>query len=201
MAKQAVEFFFDFASPYGYIASHLVDAVAAKHGRTVNWQPFMLGAVFKVAGTQPLINYPLKGDYSRHDMDRTARLYKVPFRMPEVFPIATVGAARIFHVLAAEQPAAAIPWAKAAYKAYFADNRDISQAPVLQALLDEQGLDVAAVLAAAETAEIKTKLRTVTEGAVARGVFGSPYFFVDGEPFWGNDRLDMMDRWLATGGW
>jgi 2-hydroxychromene-2-carboxylate isomerase len=201
MAKQDIEFFFDFASPYGYIAAHLVQGLAAKHGRAVKWQPFMLGAVFKVAGTQPLVNYPLKGDYSRHDIARTARLYQVPLRMPDVFPIGTVSAARIFYWLAEQQPEAAVPWAKAAYKAYFADNRDISQTPVVAALLAEQGLDVATALAGAESAAIKAHLRTVTEGAVARGVFGSPYFFVDGEPFWGNDRLDMMDRWLATGGW
>lgn len=201
MTKPDIEFFFDFASPYGYVAAHLIEGVAAKHGRAVTWQPFMLGAVFKVAGTQPLVNYPLKGDYSRHDMARTARLHNVPLRMPDTFPIGTVGAARIFYWLAAHQPAASVPWAKAAYTAYFADNRDISQAPVLEALLKEQGLDVAAVVAGMESAEIKAQLRAVTEGAVARGVFGSPYFFVDGEPFWGNDRLDMMDRWLATGGW
>ena len=196
-----IEFYFDFSSPYGYIASRRVDAIGAKFGREVTWRPFMLGAVFKVAGTLPLTQYPLKGEYSKHDFARTARLYDVPFNMPAKFPIATMAAARGFYWLEANQPAKAKPFARAAYQAYFADGCDISDPTVLSAVADESGVDAPTMLAGTQAPEIKERLKAVSAEAIERKVFGSPFLFVDGEPFWGADRLDMAERWLETGGW
>lgn len=200
MAKP-IEFYFDFSSPYGYVASHRIDGIAARHNRTVDWKPFMLGAVFKVAGTLPLVNYPLKGDYSKHDFLRSARLHNVPFRFPSKFPVGTIAAARGHYWLVDEIPAVVHDFDKAVYKAYFADDRDISDAGVVADTAASLGVDRAAFLAAIERPEIKAKVKEMTDEAIARGVFGSPFIFVDGEPFWGNDRLDMVDRWLTTGGW
>jgi 2-hydroxychromene-2-carboxylate isomerase len=191
-----VEFWFDFSSPYGYLASPRVEAVAAKHGRAVAWRPFLLGAVFKSEGTQPLTEYPRKGAYSRRDFERTARLHGIPFRMPEPFPIATVAAARAFYVvLDRDGETAAARLARSLFAAYWVDGRNIA----------EPGL-VAQVSGLArgqfETAAAKERLRAATAEAIEeKGVFGSPFFIVDGEPFWGADRLEQVDRWLATGGW
>ena len=196
-----LEFYFDFSSPYGYIASRLIDELAARHGREVAWRPFLLGAVFKVAGTAPLVSYPLKGDYSRRDFARTARLHGIPFNMPDPFPVGTVGCARAFYWLERTLPAKAHAFATAAYGAYFADGIDISQTDRVTDIAAGLGIDRAALLAGMDDPATKSRLREVNDEALSRGVFGSPFIFVDGEPFWGSDRLDMIDRWLRTGGW
>src|SRR5574342_287122 len=84
-----IEFYFDFSSPYGYLATTRIDAVAARFGREALWRPILLGVAFKVTGSQPLPSLPLKGDYAKRDMARFARLWNVPFRIPTKFPIAT----------------------------------------------------------------------------------------------------------------
>lgn len=197
-----LEFYFDFASPYGYIAAQRIDALAQKHNRSVDWRPMLLGAVFKVAGTQPLTEYPLKGKYSTYDFQRSAREHGISFRMPSKFPLGTVGACRGTYWLKATDPDKAVPFLKAAYKAYFVEDRDISSNEVLADIAAGLGIDRAAFLAGLEQPDVKAKLREVTEDAIqTRGVFGSPFIFVDGEPFWGADRLDQIDRWLSRGGW
>ncbi len=200
MAKP-LEFYFDYSSPYGYVASHRIDAIAAKHGRTVDWKPYMLGAVFKIAGTQPLVSYPLKGDYSKHDFLRSARLHGVPFRFPSKFPLGTIAAARGHYWLGESKPAVVHDFDRAVYGAYFAEDRDISDSGIVADIAASLGVDRAAFMAGIELPATKAKVKEVTDEAIARGVFGSPFIFIDGEPFWGNDRLDMVDQWLATGGW
>lgn len=197
-----LEFYFDFASPYGYIAAQRIEAIAQKHGRSVDWRPMLLGAVFKVAGTQPLTEYPLKGKYSTHDFNRSAREHGIAFRMPSKFPLATIGACRATYWLKTTDPDKAVPFLKAVYKAYFVEDRDISSTEVLADIAADLGIDRKAFLAGIEQPEIKNRLREVTDDAIQqRGVFGSPFTFVDGEPFWGADRLDQVDRWLSRGGW
>lgn len=196
-----LEFYFDFSSPYGYIAANRIDAIAAKHGRSVIWRPFLLGVAFRSSGGQPLVDYPMKGDYSRADFDRSAREHAIPFAMPARFPLATQTASRGFYWLDAQDPELARRFAKAAYAAYFAEGQDITDMAVLGELASGLGIDAPAMLAAAASEPWKARLRDVTDAAVGRGVFGSPFIFVDGEPFWGADRLDMIDRWLARGGW
>jgi 2-hydroxychromene-2-carboxylate isomerase len=197
-----VEFYFDFSSPYGYLASTRIDAMAARHGREVAWRPFMLGAVFKLAGTAPLTQVPLKGDYSVRDFKRCARLYGVPFAMPAKFPVNTIVAARAYYWLMADKTEQARPFARAVLDAYFVHGRDISERDVVGEIAAARGIDRGALLAGVEAATAKEQLKAVTDEAInIRGVFGSPFVFVDGEPFWGSDRLDMVDRWLATGGW
>src|SRR5512134_3771445 len=95
-----IEFYFDFSSPYGYLASTRIDAIAARFGRETVWRPILLGAVFRVTGGKPLPMLPLKGDYAARDTARFARLWGVPFRLPGKFPIATQAAARAFYWVA-----------------------------------------------------------------------------------------------------
>ncbi len=197
-----IEFFFDFSSPYGYIASHLIDDVAARHDREVEWKPFLLGAVFKIAGTKPLIEVPLKGDYSRKDFSRSARMYNIPFAMPAKFPIATVATARAFYWLAAQDAALARRFARAAYAAYFVQGRDVGDVELVLALGENLGVGRDNLATGLQEPTVKEKLKTVTDEAInERGVFGSPFIFVDGEGFWGSDRLPMIERWIETGGW
>jgi len=194
-----IAFYFDFSSPYAYLASSQIGTVAARHGRAVDYRPMLLGAAFRVSGQRPLVDIPIKGDYSRHDMARSARHAGIEFRLPDKFPISTVQAARVFLVRQSTSPDAAIDFMHAAFRAYFVAGRDISDTAVLADLLRSLGADADAVLAAAAQPELKDRLKQSVDEAIARGVFGAPFFLVDGEPFWGCDRLPQIERWLATG--
>lgn len=196
-----LDFYFDFSSPYGYIASHRIDALAARHGRSVRWRPTLLGAIFKVTGGQPLPSIPLKGDYSRRDFARSAAFHGVPFRHPSMFPIPTVAPVRAYYWLQAQDGAQAIGLARALYDAYFQKDRNISDSETVVTIAGELGLDAAAVRAGLSDAAVKERAKNEVDACVARGVFGSPFLLIDGEPFWGMDRFDQAERWLATGGW
>jgi 2-hydroxychromene-2-carboxylate isomerase len=196
-----IDFYFDFSSPYGYLASTKIDELAAKHGRAVIWRPILLGAVFKITGGQPLATIPLKNSYSAHDMARSARLMNVPFKLPTKFPVGGQAPSRAFYWVGDKDPALAKKLAQALYHAYFAEDRDISNPEVTGNVAAKLGVDKAGLSQALNEPAIKERLRIEVDAAIERGVFGSPYIVIDGEPFWGSDRLDQVERWLATGGW
>jgi len=196
-----IEFYFDFSSPYGYFASEKIDALSSKYGREVSWRPFLLGVVFKTTGGAPLPSVPLKGPYSARDIVRSAKFYGVEYRHPSVFPISSVSPCRAFYWLDAKDPKRAKALARALYRAYFVDNTDISSAEGIVAVCSKFGLSADETRVALADQVIKDRTRTEVDKAIARGAFGSPYIIVDGEPFWGSDRLDQIDRWLQTGGW
>lgn len=199
--KAPIDFYFDFASPYGYIASTRIDEVAARHGRTVAWRPILLGVVFKTTGMGPLPSVPLKGAYSLRDFARSARLYGVPFQMPKAFPFNGVAPSRAFYWLQDRDPGLARRFAQAAYHAAFPGQQDITKPETCADLAANLGVKREDTLAALNDAAVKDRLRIEVEAAIAKGVFGSPFIVIDGEPFWGADRLDQVDRWLQTGGW
>jgi 2-hydroxychromene-2-carboxylate isomerase len=196
-----IDFYFDFSSPYGYFAASKIEDIAARHGREVTWRPILLGAVFKVTGQQPLPTIPLKGDYSKRDLERTARLYNVPFSIPSKFPIGTTAPARAFYYMANKDPALAKRLALALYVAYFADDLDISSPEVTTDIAALAGVDKEEMKQALNDPAVKDRVRREVDAAISLGVFGSPYIVVDGEPFWGADRLDQVEKWLSTGGW
>ena len=197
---QPIDFYFDFSSPYGFLASRKIDALAAKYGRTVDWHPVLLGVIFKETAMTPLTMIPLKGEYSKRDFARSARFHGVDFRMPTKFPIASQAPARIVLWLKTRDPALAVRVAKALYRAYFLDNIDISDPESAVAVAASEGVGAGEIRTASGDPAVKEQLKREVEQAMARGVFGSPYIVVDGEPFWGVDRFDQIDRWLATGG-
>jgi 2-hydroxychromene-2-carboxylate isomerase len=197
-----IDFYFDFSSPYGYLASERIEAIAAKHGRGVDWHPIMLGVIFKQTGAAPLTMIPLKGDYSRRDMARSARLNGIAdFRMPSKFPIPSQAPARVVLWQKRQDEGIAVKLIHALYRAFFAVDLDISTPENTVAVAATCGIDATAARAAIDDPAIKELLKQENEKAMMRGVFGSPFIIVDGEPFWGMDRLDQVERWLATGGW
>jgi 2-hydroxychromene-2-carboxylate isomerase len=196
-----IDFYFDFSSPYGYIASSRIDDIAAKYGREVVWRPILLGAVFKITGQQPLPTIPLKGSYAKHDLVRSARLVGIPFKLPTKFPIAGQAPSRAFYWLGDKDAPLAKKLALALYRAYFAEDRDISSPEVTANVAAKLGVDRAELLAALADPAVKERLKTEVDAAIERGVFGSPYVVIDGEPFWGSDRIEQIEKWLATGGW
>lgn len=196
----AIDFYFDFSSPYGYMMSERIDALASRHGRSVRWRPFLLGAVFKHTGAQPSPKVPLKGEYAEHDMARSARFLELPFQWPEAFPVSTHQAARAFYWIEEQDAQKAHDFAQAVFRTYFVDGRDVSQ---LDAVLDcaaAQGIDRDALAAAVADDAVKNRLREVCDDVIERKVFGSPFIVIDGEPFWGVDRLPQIERWLEKGG-
>jgi 2-hydroxychromene-2-carboxylate isomerase len=186
--KAPVDFYFDFSSPYGYLASHKIEALAAKHGRAVAWRPMLLGAAFKATGSGPLPSIPLKGDYAKRDFLRSARFHGIAFRIPDPFPVSTVAACRAFYGSPEDKRVAL---AKALFRAYFVDNVNIGEASEVLKVCSPLGLRPEI-----DSQTVKDKTRAEVEAALARGVFGSPYIVVDGEPFWGVDRFDQIERWL-----
>jgi 2-hydroxychromene-2-carboxylate isomerase len=196
----AIDFYFDFSSPYGFLASQKIDALAEKYGRSVDWHPVLLGVIFKETAMAPLTMIPLKGEYSKRDFARSARFHGVDFRMPSKFPIASQAAARLVLWLKARDPVLAVRVAKALYGAYFLGDIDISDPEAAVAVAASLGVDANEARKAIGEPAIKEQLKREVEQAMARGVFGSPYIVVDGEPFWGVDRFDQIERWLATGG-
>ena len=187
--KPSIDFYFDFSSPYGYLASHKIEALAAKYGRGVTWRPILLGVAFKATGSGPLPSIPLKGDYAKRDFLRSARFHGVPFRMPEPFPVSTVAACRAFYSL--NDPKEQVLLAKALFRAYFIDNVNIGEASQVLKISNSLGLRPEI-----DSQAVKDKTRAEVEAALAKGVFGSPYIVIDGEPFWGVDRFDQIERWL-----
>ncbi len=196
-----IEFYFDFSSPYGYLGAQRIDEIGARHGRAVAWKPYLMGAVFKATRSEPLLGIPMKGDYAKIDIARAARLRGVPFAMPSPFPFISVAACRAYYWLTDRNPDKAKALAKAVYGASFGEGRDMSGA---EAIIEEAaglGVERDELAAALEEQAVKDRLRGEVEAAIGKGVFGSPFILVAGEPFWGHDRLDHVDRWLETGGW
>jgi 2-hydroxychromene-2-carboxylate isomerase len=200
-SEVAIDFYFEFASPYGYLASLRIDAIGARHGRDVRWRPIMLGAALKLTGGGPNMALPLKGPYLLRDAPRSARLMGVPFRLPPVMPMNSLAASRAFWWLDGEDPTLAKRLAQEVYAAHWGEGRDMSTAAQVAEVAVSLGIDAGALRDAVQRPEIKEKLKAETERSIERGVFGSPFVFVDDEPFWGHDRLDQVERWLATGGW
>lgn len=196
-----IEFYFDFSSPYGYLGAQRIDAIAAEFGRTANWRPILLGVIFKITGQSPLVSQTMRGPYSARDMARSARKLGVPFALPEAFPYSSIYACRVFYWLDGQSPEAARRYAHAVYHAAFAENNPPAEPDSAMDIATSLGHDRAAVLAGMQDAAVKERLRKEVQQAMDKGVFGSPFVIVDGEPFWGNDRLGEVREWLQTGGW
>ncbi len=199
--KPPIDFYFEFSSPYGYLAGHRIDDIAQTHGREVTWRPFLLGVVFAITGQSPLTSQPLRGDYAMIDIKRSARALGVSFVLPDPFPVLTLAAGRAYYWLHDRDPAMAKGFAKAVYHRIFGEGGDISTPAAIIAIAEAWGADGGELAAALAETAVKDRLRCETQAAIDHGVFGSPFVVVDGEPVWGADRLDQIDQWLGCGGW
>lgn len=199
MADREIELFFDIGSSYSYLAATQMEALAARTGVPVRWRPFLLGGVFKATGNDMPARLPAKAKWMLQDMALWARDYDVPFRMPSRFPLITLRTQRA--LAAAERlTGAALPaFALALFRGYWCDDQDITTDPVISAAARAAGLDADAIIAAIDAPETKDLLRATTEEAVRRGAFGAPAMFVGDALFWGNDRIPLLERYLARG--
>jgi len=197
-----IDFYFDFISPYGYLGAVGAAGVAARTGRSLRWRPMLLGiSVLKVMGLKAAPDIPLKGDYAARDWPRCARLMGIPHAPDAPVRFASLTAMRAFHWLDQSDPSLAARFGQTIFHAHWGEGRDMSD---LQAVSDEAcllGVDPDALSTAVASADVKDGLRTAVEHSLSLGVFGCPSFVVDGELFWGADRLDQVERWIVSGGW
>jgi 2-hydroxychromene-2-carboxylate isomerase len=196
-----IEFWFDFSSAYAYFAAAEVEALGARVRRTILWRPYMLGTAFKATGARGLSSTPLKREYANRDWQRLARLKGLPFRLPAGHPFTALGATRAFYWIEAQRPLAAPAFAHRVFRRYYTDGLDTSDVVAVAPLAADLGFASDAVVEGALSPATKERARAISESAVARGIFGSPFFIVDGEPFWGHDRMAMMEDWITRGGW
>lgn len=196
----SLDFYFDFASPYGYFAASCIDELAARHRRTVRWHPVLMAAIFQATGGTPLPLVPVKGPYVLHDIDRTSRQHGIHYKQPATFPQLLLAAPRAMLWIREQRgDELAVRFAKTCMQAYFSGRKDLADESVLAEIAAELALDSAQLLAGAKSPEAKEMLRLSTEAALARGVFGSPFVIADDEPFWGFDRFAQLEAWLAGG--
>lgn len=196
---RTLEFWFDFSSPFAYLASARVAEVARRTGAALAYRPFLLGGLFHAIGTPnvPLFEMPApKQRHARLDMERWAARFGVPFAFPSRFPMVTVKPLRMVLALGEDERDKLV---NAIFRAYWADDRDIADSSVLAEIASSVGLDGARWVALAGEEPLKQALREATAEAERRGVFGAPSFFAEGLLFWGQDRLDLVEKALT--GW
>jgi 2-hydroxychromene-2-carboxylate isomerase len=198
---KTIEFWFDFSSPYSYIASAQIETLASKYGATIDWQPLLIGAVFKATGSAPLtLRHAALAQYSKHDFLRSARFCNVRYNPPDPFPILSQNTARAALWIKAHQPEKMGAFCQAGMAGLFVKNEAINTFGWIENAANTCGTDGAAAVAACNDPEIKDALRLQCDTAIARGIFGVPWMVVAGEAFWGNDRLPQLDAWLLKGG-
>ena len=185
-----IEFWFEFGSNYSYLSVMRIETAAARHGIKIIWKPFLLGPIFKSFGwdSSPFVLQKAKGEYVWKDMARQCRKYDLPWTRPTAFPRRALLPMRVA-LIGAEQPWMG-EYCRKIMRLNFAEDRDIDAPETVGEVLRQLGLPAAAIINEAQTEPNKLRLREQTETAKARGIFGAPTFFVGGEMFWGNDRLD-----------
>lgn len=195
---KTLQFYFDFSSPFAYLGATQVRSLAERAGARLDYRPFLLGALFRDIGTPnvPLFSMPKpKQDYVRLDLLRWADHWSVPLQWPSRFPMNTIKPLRMVLSLPVSSRPALID---RVFRAYWAEDCDISDDAVLRKLAAEVELDAGALLAATKDVGIKDALKAVTDEARSRGVCGAPTFAVGGDLYWGQDRIDLVQARLAN---
>jgi 2-hydroxychromene-2-carboxylate isomerase len=189
---KTVEFWFDVGSPAAYLAWTQMPRLASDTGATVVYKPFLLGGVFQATGNRSPMEVPAKSRWMTEDLARFARRYGVPFAHNPHFPINTLTLMRGALGLQMHQPERLLLYGDAVYRAIWVDGKDMNDPAVVGAVLQDAGFDARQLLALTQQQQVKDGLKTVTQDAAARGVFGAPTFFVGNQMFWGQDRLDFV---------
>jgi 2-hydroxychromene-2-carboxylate isomerase len=203
VGEKCVDFYFDFISPFGFFASLQIDALAARHGYAVRWRSMLIGvSVLKVMGMKPLLETPLKGPYTVRDADRHSRKLGLQLGRKVDDPLVDPRpAGKAFNWMQKHEPLRSKAFAQGVFHAYWMQGKDIAHAQVLSDVLADVCPDRAGDIAAMQGEEAAALLRQSVDASLARGVFGSPFFLVGDEPFFGVEKLGQLDEWLGSGGW
>lgn len=200
MDTPILSFWFEFGSTYSYLSAARIESLAAAAGARVIWEPFLLGPIFEESGwnDSPFNIYPAKGRYMWRDVERLCAKYNLPFVKPSRFPRNSLLAARV----ACLARTTSEPWlpefARAVYRANFAEDREIGDEEEIRAILDSLGESGESLIEQARAPESKPSLREQTRRARELGIFGAPSFVVGDELFWGNDRLEDALAWAHS---
>ncbi|MCC6763201.1 MAG: 2-hydroxychromene-2-carboxylate isomerase [Deltaproteobacteria bacterium] len=195
-----VEFFYDYSSPWTYLAFTRIEALCRRAGAELVWRPMLVGGIFNTVNPsvyeQRAHPVPAKARYMAKDLLDWARLYDLDLTFPPtVFPVNSVKALR--GALVALEHDRIGPYSARVFQAYFGEDRDISQEAVLRPIVTAVGLDADAFFAAIATPAYKDRIRANTDECVQRGGFGSPTMFVGDDMYFGNDRLGLLEAALA----
>jgi len=193
--QPTVEFFFDYGSPFSYLADTQLGSLSQRTGATLRYRPVLLGAVLKATANSSPMAVPTKGAYMGRELERWAKRYGVPFA-PNPFPFRSNTLRLMRGATASQRLSTFEPYHRAVFDAAWGNPQDLGEETVFQRLLVGAGIDPERLLRAIDEEETKTALRKTTDEAVERGVFGAPTFFVGEEMFWGNDRLDWVEQAL-----
>ena len=188
---RVVEFYFDYGSPYSYVAHTRLREVLRRTGGEAKYRIMLLGGVFQMTGNSSPANNPLKWPNSQRDLERYVKKYQAPFQRNPHFPVNTLKAMR--GAIVAEEAGILPRYTDAVFAGMWRDAQKMDDDAVLARVLDSAGIDPASILARIGEDAVKQKLKSYTEAAVKRGVFGAPTFFVDGEMFFGQDRLEFVE--------
>lgn len=189
----AITAWLDVLAPYAWLGAVQPGAVAGRRRCAVHWRAILLGVVFRHTGMVPLAEQGFRGDSVRRDVARLALRLDLECASVTAPPGTSLALARVFHAIDLEDPALAATFAETAPTAIFAKGEMLDSVEAAQAFAARLGPSATAAAAHALGGEARAALRTVTQDALAQGVFGAPFFIVDGEPFWGPDRLPLMD--------
>lgn len=196
MSKK-VEFFFDVGSPASYLAWTQLESIAQRANAKIIWRPMLLGAVFQAVGNTSPAAIPAKGAYMLKDLQRFSNIYGVPFNFNPFFPLNTMhlmrGATAYLEEPEFQTYLAAI------FNALWTEKLNMESPEVVAEVLTKAGLDTTDFMDRISESEVKERLKDTTEEAVTRGVFGAPSFFVNGEMFFGQDRLSFVETALKDG--
>lgn len=191
-------FYFDFVSTFSYIAVHKIDSLAARYGREVDWNAISLGHLFKAQNIVPPPSIPPKLKYNTIDLVRSCAIAGLPWQLPKVFPFDVKLARYAFWTLKKKDPALAKDFTRAVMTRAFGEGGSIATAAeIADACKDLPGLTEAVIAEAAAEGDAKRALVSALERAIADDMIGAPFMVLDGEPFWGADRLDQLERRLA----
>lgn len=194
---KTLEFYFDVGSPTAYLAHRRLAQLSAAYDLEVIYKPMLLGGIFKATGNASPVAIPAKGHYMMvHDLPRFARRYGVELNFNPHFPINTLNLMRM--VIAAERMDCAKAFIDAVFAAIWIHGKNMGDMETVAAVLAENGLDAQSLMDLSQTADVKAALIASTDAAVQRGVFGAPTFFIDGDMFFGQDRLDFVEERLQA---
>lgn len=191
-----VEFYFDFSSPYSYLASTRIEEICARRGRSLEWKPILLGPVLKHHGKAALLLRPAENEYARVDLVRCAAWLEVPFKFPPRFPVNSLGPSRGYPF--ARDAGAGGAYCRRLFEACWGEGRDIGEPRVLDEVAGEIGLAIDPFRASLSRPEVKEWLRRETDGAISLGIFGAPTFLVGDQMFYGHDRLALLEQELEN---
>lgn len=197
-SSNPILFYFDYLSPFSYLASRLIEDVAAKHQRQTDWRCISVNQIFRELEATPPGIAPRKSGYMFRDFARQADHYGIPVRMPQTFPVACGPARQAFYHIKASDPALAKAFAGALLTAHWGRGVNISEPEEVLAALVDTGVGEDILTAALANQEAKQQVKQEADDAAAHDLFGVPFMVADGEKFFGADRVEYLDRFLAS---